>query len=111
MNYTSLQNVNPEIRAYIYQQLADLEVLLPEGSAISISIDNSDKKMVETAIKIETPYGEISALEESVDIYECLNQAKENLVKQLGEIHRIASEQDESEMPTKMANIDKTYIH
>jgi ribosomal subunit interface protein len=111
MNYTNLQNVNAEIRAYIYQQLADIEQLLPEGSEISIFINDNDKKKIETNIKIETPFGEIHAFEESPDIFESLSQAKENLVKQLSEIHRATGEQDPETDQLIQAIVDKRLIH
>ncbi len=111
MNYTNMQNVNPEIRAYIYQQLADLEQLLPEGSEISIVINDNDKKNIETDIKIATPFGEIHALEQSSDIYQSLTQAKANLLKQLGEMHRAASEQDIDADDIVQAIIDKRHLH
>lgn len=111
MNYTNLQNVNPEIRAYIYQQLADLEQFLPEGSEISIVINDSNKLKIETNIKIATPFGEIHAVEESTDIYLSLSQAKNNLVKQLSEIQRISTERDTDFDTTIVELINKRQLH
>jgi ribosome-associated translation inhibitor RaiA len=89
MQYLNLDSVTPEIRAYIYQQLADLEPHLPEGSAISIVINENPKSGSHAStIKVDTPYGEVSAIEEKQDIYESLSAAKDSLVKHMGEVTR-----------------------
>lgn len=110
MNYTNLQSVNPEIRAYIYQQLADLETFLPDSSAVSIYIDDKNRSF-STTIKIDTPFGEIQALEKSDDVYASLAQAKDNIVKQLGEIHRAANESSPEFDDMVNAIINKRNLH
>lgn len=95
MQLFNLENVSPEIRAYIYQQLAELEPHLPEGSAISILINENPKSGSHAAtIKVETPFGEVKAIEEKHDIYESLSAAKENLVKQIDVVTRAMLENE-----------------
>ena len=113
MPVLDLKNVNPEIRAFIYQQIADLEPHLPEGSAISFILNEDSPKAV-AGIQVETPFGNIEAQGEPGTIFESLTSAKELLIKQIGEITR---EMDEGEASAAdyddaiEAVMNKEYLH
>ena len=98
MQLLNMHNVHPEVRAFIYQQMADLERFLPEGSNVSILINDDLQsrklKKVSATIRIQTPYGDLRALGETGDIYHSLQEAKAVMLRQLGEMHRMSSEQD-----------------
>lgn len=91
------KNTPPEIRAYIYQQLTDLERLLPQGSAISITVEdkslldkntkpNAPKKVV---IYLETSIGNLLAESKNKDVFKAIKVAKEHLKAQLSTLQGV----------------------
>lgn len=87
---TPQNNAAPEIRAFIYQQLTDLEGLLPQNSNVSIVVEDpaiikKSKKEFKKKILItlETEAGNLVVESEHVDVYKAIQVAKENLRSQL----------------------------
>ena len=111
MQMTTLQNMSPEMRAHIYQQLSDLEPHLPEGSGITVYIDDADIKNISAAIRVNTPYGEIQAEGQSTDVYHSLSIAKESVIKQLGEMERATMDSDSSHAEAITEVKNKTSVH
>ncbi len=98
------KNTPPEIRAYIYQQLTDLEGLLPQGSAVSITVE--DKSLLPGQIKetvspkkviiyLETSVGNLLAEAKHKDVFKAVKKAKENLKAQLSTLQLALTRQDE----------------
>jgi ribosome-associated translation inhibitor RaiA len=98
----SPEDSNPEIRAFIYQQLSDLEGLMPQGSNVSIVVEDpamlkkakkigSSKKLLKktppskkkVVIQLETAEGNLLVESEHSDVYVAIQAAKENLRGQL----------------------------
>ncbi len=97
------KNTPPEIRAYIYQQLTDLEGLLPQGSAVSITVEDksllpgqtkvaSPKKVI---IYLETSSGNLLAEAKHKDVFKAVKKAKEHLKLQLFTLQSALMRQDE----------------
>jgi ribosomal subunit interface protein len=94
MKQTLSPNINttPEVRAFIYQQLTDLEGLLPQGSNVNIVVEDPAllskakkpkifKKKV--MIQLETEAGNIVVESEHKDVFKAISLAKETLRGQL----------------------------
>lgn len=88
--FNSQESTSPEIRAFIYQQLTDLEGLLPQNSNVSIIVEDpaiikktkkAQKKKV--MIQLETEAGNLVVESEHLDVYKAIQAAKENLRSQL----------------------------
>ena len=119
----SENNTSPEIRAFIYQQLTDLEGLLPQGSNISIAVDDpsylektqkkaSKKTKIhkkKVVIQLETQAGNLVVESENFDIYKAIQAAKENLRSQLTTLHAFLSGMDREEQIDNI--ISKKYLH
>lgn len=107
MHLYNLENVHPEVRAYIYQQLADLEQFIPDGSAVSVLINDQKTNSIVANIRISTPYGELNALEESENIFDSLTKAKITMIKRLEEFQRSLSENEAGQV--QMSEIKKVH--
>lgn len=118
------ENSSPEIRAFIYQQLADLEGLLPQGSNVSIIVEDPsvikiplDLKMAKRAkskkkkviIQLETTEGNLLVESEHLDIYKAIQAAKENLRNQLSALQSFLNLEDRDKQINDI--IDHTYLH
>lgn len=96
----SIASASPEVRAFIYQQLTDLEDLLPVGSNVSILVEDpnllptsqkaqSKKKGKKKAhkkrviIQLDTTVGDLVVENENFDVYQAIRGAKEELRGQL----------------------------
>lgn len=78
------KNTAPEVRAFIYQELNDLDGLLPEGTALSVVVDDKHKgKRNKVAIHLQSALGNLYVESESKDVFKAITQAKENLKSQL----------------------------
>lgn len=97
------QNTSPEIRAFIYQQLSDLEGLLPQNANVSIVVEDpgflknektkkAHKKKV--TIQMEAEVGNLVVESEHLDIYKAIQAAKENLRTQLSVLQAFMSPDD-----------------
>ena len=75
----------PEVRAFIYQQLSDIQNWVPDGSAITVSVAPSkeEAKFTHAKIEIDTPNGPISSYAQNEDQYDAIVAAKQELQKQL----------------------------
>lgn len=112
----SEQNTTPEIRAFIYQQLTDLEGLLPQNSNVSIVVEDpailkKSKKAQEkkVMIQLETEAGNFVVESEHLDVYKAIQAAKENLRSQLSVLQAFTNGEDRDE---KINNIiEHKYLH
>lgn len=118
MEVLNLEQIHPEVKAYIYQQMAEIEQLLPEGSNVTIQIsDHSDEddirlsNNVASKIRIRTPYGEINALEKATDIYNSLFLCKQSLISQLGAMQRHVAEEQSERSHVVESVIKKERLH
>ncbi len=107
------KNTSPEIRAFIYQQLTDLENLLPQGAALSITVEDKSllpkaktskaktkqlSKKIHTkkvVIYLETSVGNIFVESKNKDVFKAIQTAKEDLKNQLSTLQNILIRQDE----------------
>lgn len=112
----SQQNTTPEIRAFIYQQLTDLEGLLPQNSNVSIVVEDpavlkktkkAQKKKV--MIQLETEVGNLVVESEHMDVYKAIQAAKENLRAQLSVLQTFTSGEDRDEKINDI--IEHKYLH
>jgi ribosome-associated translation inhibitor RaiA len=112
----SQQNTNPEVRAFIYQQLTDLEGLLPQNSNVSIVVEDpavikktkkAQKKKV--MIQLETEVGNLVVESEHIDIYKAIQAAKENLRSQLSVLQAFTNAEDRTEQINNI--IGHKYLH
>lgn len=108
------EDSNPEIRAFIYQQLSDLESLMPQGSNVSIVVEDptmlkiksnqilGDRKFLKktksfkkkVVIQIETAEGNLLVESEHHDVYTAIQAAKENLRGQLSALQSFLNPDD-----------------
>ncbi len=96
----NIASASPEVRAFIYQQLTDLEDLLPQGSNVSILVEdpnllpaaqkvakskksNRKKQKKKVIIQLDTTVGNIVVENENFDVYQAISGAKEELRGQL----------------------------
>lgn len=106
---------SPEVRAFIYQQLSDLEEFLPQGSAVSVSILPEETKKLSFCAKIEimTPGGTLLSTAIHGDEYAAIVSAKRDIKSQLefwfhlGELE----ENDDSRERLIEAISEKRYLH
>lgn len=112
-------NTTPEIRAFIYQQLTDLEGLLPQGSNVSIVIEdpailNKDKKKKhfkkKVMIQLETEAGNIVVESENFDVYKAIRLAKETLRGQLSTLQSFLMDADDRDQKIKDI-LDQKILH
>lgn len=125
----SPENSTPEIRAFIYQQLSDLEGLMPQGSNVSIIVEdpamlnkrsgkvNSDKKnskkfkskKKKVVIQLETAEGHLLVQSEHLDVYKAIQAAKENLRGQLSALQNFLNPDDRDQQINDI--IDHKQLH
>ncbi len=112
----NLNNAAPEIRAFIYQQLADLEGLLPQHSNVSIVVEdpsilkkNKKRQKMKVVINLETEAGNISAIGENLDVYKAIQAAKETLQSQLSALQSFISGDDRDQEINNI--IGQRYLH
>ncbi len=79
-----------EIKAYIYQQLNELESLIPKGSTVSVEVNEvlenqspSENGTIATRMSVKTPVGELLADEIDEDIFKSITEATNSLAHQL----------------------------
>src|SRR5690606_27697574 len=97
-------SASPEVRAFIYQQLTDLEGLLPQGANVSIVVEDPNllpkkgkksklqKKRV--VIQLDTTVGNLVVQNENLDVYKAIQGAKEELRGQLSTLQNFLSPTD-----------------
>jgi ribosome-associated translation inhibitor RaiA len=102
---STLENSSPEIRAFIYQQLSDLEALLPQGTAVSVVVEDpalsptykarpkklSEKKVV---MQLETAAGNLLVESENQDVYAAITKARDDLKVQLATLQSFLAEEN-----------------
>lgn len=101
----NIASASPEVRAFIYQQLTDLEGLLPQGSNVSIVVEDPNllpkkegkksklqKKRV--VIQLDTSAGNLVVQNENLDVYKAIQGAKEELRGQLATLQNFLSPTD-----------------
>jgi len=100
----SIASASPEVRAFIYQQLTDLEGLLPQGANVSIVVEDPNllpkkgkksklqKKRV--VIQLDTTVGNLVVQNENLDVYKAIQGAKEELRGQLSTLQNFLSPTD-----------------
>jgi ribosomal subunit interface protein len=96
-------NTTPEIRAFIYQQLTDLEGLLPQGSNVNIVVEDpallskSKTKVFKkkVMIQLETQAGNIVVESEHKDVFKAIQLAKETLSGQLSTLQNFLGETED----------------
>lgn len=113
---SSEANAAPEIRAFIYQQLTDLEGLLPQNSNIAIAVEDpgllkkskkAQKKKV--MMTLETEAGNLAVESEHLDVYKAIQAAKENLRSQLVALQSFIGSEDRDKEINDI--IEHRYLH
>lgn len=89
-----IDKTTPEIRAYIYQQLSDLEHMIPKGSAIAITVDEDKKEKKYVSIVLKTALGELVVNSQNQDIYEAIQDARHDLEGQLSNFSGMIDEDE-----------------
>lgn len=111
-----IDKANPEVRAYIYQQLSDLEPLIPKGSAIAITVDEekaatkSEKPKKYVSIILKTTMGDLVVKSTHKDIYKAINTAKTDLAGQLANLQYWIDENDERKLQIDLM-MNHKYLH
>ncbi len=77
-----------EVKAYIYQQLNELETLIPKGSVISVEINEVPGQRpktptIATRMSVQTPAGELLVDEMNEDVFTSITEATNSLAHQL----------------------------
>ena len=119
-NALDLKNIDSGIRAFVYQQIAELEEFLPIGSSIDVKIlapeEGSEKKPlakdVEAQIEITLEEGQLNLSSSGVDEYEAIKSAVESAKTNLVEEFPFEGESvlDARESLVN-AIIEKDYLH
>jgi ribosome-associated translation inhibitor RaiA len=112
----NLNNAAPEIRAFIYQQLTDLEGLLPQNSNVFIMVEDPSllkkskkKQKMKVIINLETEVGNLAVTGENTNIYKAIQSAKESLKTQLSALQSfLVGEEREQEIHRIM---EQRYLH
>lgn len=89
-------NSDPELRSYIYQQLAEFEpYLTPQTQVLVLSKESKNKNLHRISIVLSEDSTKIEADATHKDIYQSVRLAKQKLLKHLEAIHdEIISNQD-----------------
>lgn len=73
-----------EVRAYVYQQLSDVEPMLPQGSSLTVALQASKKgDRIRAIITAKTPHGSVRGVAWRSDPFEAINEAKEDFLNRL----------------------------
>lgn len=99
----------PEVRAFIYQELNDLDGLLPAGTALSVVVDDKANKN-KVAIHLQSNIGNLYVESESKDVFKAIRKAKENLKDQLSALQSFLIETEDREMQIEHI-INKDFLH
>jgi ribosome-associated translation inhibitor RaiA len=84
----------PEVRAFIYQQLNDLEHLLPVGSSVSVSVMPEKKSTFMAQIEVIGPAGTLHSTAIHKDEYSAIVAAKHDLKSQLEFWFNVSADDD-----------------
>lgn len=106
---TKTRDAAPEVRAFIYQELNDLDGLLPAGTALSVVIDDKSNKN-RVAIHLQSTVGNLYVESESKDVFKAIRKAKDNLKDQLSVLQSILIETEDREMQIEHI-INKDFLH
>ncbi len=79
---TSIQGASEnEVRAYVYQQLAEVENFLPQGSTLAVSLKPNKKgDKVRTIIEVMIPGSRVRGQASSASVFDSIVEAKEDLL-------------------------------
>lgn len=100
MNLNKLKVNEAELKAYIYQQLADIEPYVG-GNTVSIKMSYNKEEQFEVKINAVHDIGEIEVLGVDDDVYSALSNAKYELLKNLHSFNLIDDE--ETDQPEERA--------
>ena len=83
--YDDIIEGNPELRAYIYQQLSDIESMLPAGTGIQVAVHKEEKPKGKflTVIYVDSLLGQIKALGQAKNLYDSIAGAKEKMLQMM----------------------------
>jgi ribosomal subunit interface protein len=105
-----------ELKAYIYQQLMDIQPYLVTNSQVAVTVSlknkNSKKKkqfLVTLNAKIEN--GEMAAEGQDGDVYQAFGKAKELMMLQLAELQNSLMDPAERELEVQTALAGGYTIH
>lgn len=100
-----------DIRAYILQQIAEVESVLPKGSQVSIFLKESKRgDRVKTKIVVSTPEGEFTSQVTRKGVFASILGAKEDLVNQLAEGSPLGISEEERDVFVD-AIVKGQYLH
>jgi len=112
----NIENQAPEIRAFIYQQLSDLEPLMPTGTAVSVLVEDpalADKTLKDPAkkvvIQLETSAGNLVVESANKDVYAAIASAKNDLETQLSTLQNIWGGDERNDQIDDI--IEHRYLH
>ncbi len=108
--HIKLDKTTPEVRAYIYQQLNDIEHMIPKGSAIAVSVDEDKTHQKTVSIILKTVIGDVVVSSQSTNIFAAIQAAKDDLEVQLSDISSIIDEDDVRSMALDQLLKNK-YLH
>lgn len=118
----SLEGSSPEVRAFIYQQLAELESLLPQGTAVSVVVEDpsvqssraqkvaapSRKRVI---MQLETAAGRFFVEGKNDDIYKAITKAKNDLKDQLTILQSFLADSNSSRSNHIENILSQKYLH
>ena len=106
MNLNKLKVNEAELKAYIYQQLADIEPFVG-GHPVSIKMSYNEEDMFEVKINASNEAGEIEVLGVDNDVYSALSNAKYELLKNLHTFNVVDDEDSDepAEREEQISNI------
>ncbi len=107
-NKANDKNTTPEVRAFIYQELNDLDGLLPEGTALSVVVDDKTK-LNKVAIHLQSTVGNLYVESEAKDVFKAIRKAKDDLKTQLSALQSFLAGDDRETLVQNAIN--KHYIH
>lgn len=108
--HLKVDKTTPEIRAYIYQQLNDIEHMIPKGSAIAISVDEDKTHQKTVSIILKTVIGDVIVNSQNPNIFTAIQEAKDDLEGQLTDLSSLIDEDDVRSMALDQLLTHK-YLH
>lgn len=100
-----------EVKAHLYQQLAELEPMIPSGSGTEMSVKEYSKKKnkFSVSITLKTAYGNIEAKGNNQDVFVAMSQAKQNIIKELDKFYSMISYEDDR--PDEVELLRNPWLH
>ncbi|MCB0393676.1 MAG: hypothetical protein KDD25_03920 [Bdellovibrionales bacterium] len=110
---TNKNNSSPEVRAFIYQQLNDIEYLLPAGSSVNVSVSPDQTKTFRAQIEVVGPDGAISSTAMNKDEYAAIVAAKRDIKTQLEFWANVSGDESEEEVRNAILKAikEKNYLN